>query len=432
MSKPLLAGRELLTRPLGSMVSIDSESLPLGTNPSFEFHYFDISCAANGRLQIPDTSITYAEAPSRARRIVRNGDVLMSTVRPNLKAFAYCNMPEGSYIASTGFAVLRAIEGNDPRYILYSILSDDVARQIESYVVGSNYPAINSSDVKRLQIPDWKPSQQRRIAEILSTVDEAIEQTEALIAKYQQVKAGLMQDLFTRGVTPDGHLRPTHDQAPHRYKESPLGWIPKEWEFAKVGSCINGIDAGKSPDCPDTPASGDQWGVLKVGAIDPEGLREKENKVVIDERLKNSVFIIHENDLLFSRANTVDLVGLVCHLRVNPGNLMLSDKTLRLRPITSRATTRFLFHSLQTSRIRRQIENLATGTSGSMKNISQVGVESLQLVLPRPAEQAVITDRIDALVDSITVMKGEAGKLRQQKKPPHARPPNRSRAREGG
>ncbi len=63
--------------------------------------------------------------------------------------------------------------------------------------------------------------QQRRIAEILSTVDEAIEQTEALIAKYQQIKAGLMHDLFTRGVTPDGHLRPTRTQAPHLLQRIP-------------------------------------------------------------------------------------------------------------------------------------------------------------------------------------------------------------------
>lgn len=128
MSEPLLHGCEVGTRPLGSMVSIDPESLPLGTNPRFEFHYIDISCATNGRLQVPSTSTSYAQAPSRARRIIKNGDVLMSTVRPNLKAFAYCNMPKGNYVASTGFAVLRAIEGNDPQYILYSILSDDVAR----------------------------------------------------------------------------------------------------------------------------------------------------------------------------------------------------------------------------------------------------------------------------------------------------------------
>ncbi len=80
--------------------------------------------------------------------------------------------------------------------------------------------------------------EQRRIAEILSTLDEAIEQTEALIAKHQQIKAGLMHDLFTRGVTPDGHLRPTREQAPDLYKESPLGWIPKEWECLTVDQLL--------------------------------------------------------------------------------------------------------------------------------------------------------------------------------------------------
>jgi type I restriction enzyme S subunit len=71
--------------------------------------------------------------------------------------------------------------------------------------------------------------EQPRIAEILSTVDEAIEQTKAMIAKTQQIKAGLMRDLFTRGVTPDGQLRPPRDEAPHLYQKSPLGWIPKGW-----------------------------------------------------------------------------------------------------------------------------------------------------------------------------------------------------------
>jgi type I restriction enzyme S subunit len=79
---------------------------------------------------------------------------------------------------------------------------------------------------------------QRRIAKILSTLDEAIAQTEALIAKHQQIKAGLMHDLFTRGVTPDGHLRPTREQASDLYKESPLGWIPKEWEVERLGDIL--------------------------------------------------------------------------------------------------------------------------------------------------------------------------------------------------
>lgn len=95
-----------------------------------------------------------------------------------------------------------------------------------------------ATTVKHLSVKDIekanglfpRKAEQRRIAEILSTLDEAIERTEGLIGKLQQIKAGLMHDLFTRGVTPAGHLRPPRDQAPHLYKHSPLGWIPNEWE----------------------------------------------------------------------------------------------------------------------------------------------------------------------------------------------------------
>jgi type I restriction enzyme S subunit len=250
------------------------------------------------------------------------------------------------------------------------------------------------------------------MSEVLSTIDEEIEQTEALIAKYQQIKAGLMQDLFTRGLTSDGRLRPLWSETPRLYETSPLGWLPREWEMASVGSCLVGIDAGKSPECPDTPASGDQWGVLKVGAVDPNGLRENENKVVGDERLYDSAFLVRDNDLLLSRANTIDLVGMVCHVSGNVGNLMLSDKTLRLHPDPARVTTRFLFWALQSSFARRQMENLATGTSGSMKNISQRGLRSIGLPRPEISEQSLITLRLDAAVDTISTLRVSLAKLR--------------------
>ncbi|QAZ67270.1 restriction endonuclease subunit S [Solidesulfovibrio carbinolicus] len=75
---------------------------------------------------------------------------------------------------------------------------------------------------------------QSDIANILSTVDNLIEQTEAAIAKYQSIKQGMMHDLFTRGVDANGHLRPPREEAPELYKESELGWIPKEWEVKQV------------------------------------------------------------------------------------------------------------------------------------------------------------------------------------------------------
>lgn len=95
---------------------------------------------------------------------------------------------------------------------------------------------VPSSFFSKYEITIPEGAFQARIAEILSTLDEAIEQTEALIAKTQQIKAGLMYDLFTCGVTPDGQLRRPREEALQLYKESPLGWIPKEWKVSDAAT----------------------------------------------------------------------------------------------------------------------------------------------------------------------------------------------------
>lgn len=117
--------------------------------------------------------------------------------------------------------------GYDRRFIFYVLDFNMEALGGGSH--GSTMKHIKRGELERYSVRVPPLVQQQRIAEVLTTVDEAIEQTEALIAKMQQVKAGLMHDLFTRGVTPDGKLRPPREEAPDLYKESPLGWIPKEW-----------------------------------------------------------------------------------------------------------------------------------------------------------------------------------------------------------
>lgn len=129
--------------------------------------------------------------------------------------------------------VMRVIAGNSfcQDYIFYCLEH----KNINPFIKGGTRAKLNQSELREILIPNAPEPQQRRIAEILSTLDETIEQTEALIAKMHQVKAGLMHDLFTRGVTPDGHLRPSREQAPDLYKDSPLGWIPKEWDSKSLG-----------------------------------------------------------------------------------------------------------------------------------------------------------------------------------------------------
>jgi type I restriction enzyme S subunit len=259
---------------------------------------------------------------------------------------------------------------------------------------GSGIPHVDKEVLGKLQLFEFVKPEQTKIAEVLSTVDRAIEQTEALIAKQQRIKTGLMQDLLSKGIDEQGNLR---SEATHEFKDSPLGRIPVEWDVSTVGNTLLRIEAGKSPDCPDRPAGAGEWGVLKVSAVHPDGFLSSENKVVLNPLFVNPQYEVHDNDLLISRSNTPQLVGIVCLVRSPQERLMLCDKTLRLVLKPTKTDSRFLFWVLQQPHIRRQIETAATGTSGSMKNISQPAIRSLSISLPTLSEQEYIADRIAAL-----------------------------------
>lgn len=93
---------------------------------------------------------------------------------------------------------------------------------------------INGATVRAHEVPLPSFSEQRAIAQILDTLDTAIHETEAIIAKLKAVKQGLLHDLLTRGIDANGELRPPQSEAPHLYKPSPLGWIPKEWNAPRL------------------------------------------------------------------------------------------------------------------------------------------------------------------------------------------------------
>lgn len=169
---------------------------------------------------------------------VRNGDLLITKDGTIGKVAYVTDCPEKA-VLNSGIFLLRCSDGTYDHRFLYHLLNSPVFEKfLRQNLSGSTINHLYQNVFERFLFPIPKIKLQRRIAKILSTLDEAIEQTEALIAKMQQVKAGLMHDLFTRGVTPDGRLRPTREQAPELYKESPLGWIPKEWDCLTVDQLL--------------------------------------------------------------------------------------------------------------------------------------------------------------------------------------------------
>ena len=127
--------------------------------------------------------------------------------------------------------ILRARNGYKQAFLFYCLEHKDVT----PFIKGGTRAKLNQWELRQVLIPAPPLPQQRKIAAILTTVDRLIEKTEALIAKYQAVKQGMMHDLFTRGVDPHGHLRPPQTEAPNLYKQSELGWVPKEWEVVCLG-----------------------------------------------------------------------------------------------------------------------------------------------------------------------------------------------------
>jgi type I restriction enzyme S subunit len=182
---------------LGDVVDTDPENLSSDTSPNFAFNYIALEDVERGVLRSHSQQIL-ATAPSRARRKLRANDVLVSTVRPNLQShLLFCNQP-GAWICSTGFCVVRCHEGvSHPGYVFFHLFASSVIRQIEALLTGSNYPAINSSDVRALKIPIPHFAEQTAIAAVLADMDAELSALEARRDKTVALKQAMMQELLT-------------------------------------------------------------------------------------------------------------------------------------------------------------------------------------------------------------------------------------------
>jgi type I restriction enzyme S subunit len=224
MSKTLPAGWRECT--VSELADVDPDVLPEATPADYTFSYVDISSVDAGRISPHLVKHHFRGAPSRARKKLRCGDVLFGTVRPNLLPFAHFRR-YGQFVASTGFAVLRAKEGaSDAGFLYQTLYAENVARQVESLVAGSNYPAITTTNVGRLKIvAPVDVNEQREIARILSRVDALIEKNEALMSKRKTFEKALRQTLL--GL-------------------EDLSTLPSGWPLIHIGDEFS-VDAGFTP-----------------------------------------------------------------------------------------------------------------------------------------------------------------------------------------
>lgn len=181
--------------------------------------------------------------------------------------------------------------------------------------------------------------------------------------------------------------QPTHTPRPG-YKRTALGWIPEEWEVVKLEQVIKKLEAGVSVNGEDRPLLNDEIGVLKVSSVSYGILNVNEVKVVEGNERNLAKVNPRKNSILISRANTPELVGATVFVKEDFPNLFLPDKLWQTVFDKKRKVhPLFIFFSLNSDRLRFRISNVATGSSGSMKNISKSSFLSLKLPLPPLPEQ---------------------------------------------
>lgn len=197
--------------PIKAVTSCNDDVLTETTPADFEIEYIEISDVHAAQGIKGSTTYTFSDAPSRARRMLQDGDVLVSTVRTYLRAISQVRSPSENLIASTGFAVLRP-RAVHPGFLGYAVQSEATISEVIARSVGVSYPAINASDLVRIPIPIPSLSDQTAIADILDRetdkIDALVRGAEAAMELLRERRAALISAAVTgkidvRGLVPE-------------------------------------------------------------------------------------------------------------------------------------------------------------------------------------------------------------------------------------
>jgi type I restriction enzyme, S subunit len=269
---------------------------------------------------------------------------------------------------------------------------------------GSGIPHVDKDIFLRHKIQELDKKEQTQIAKVLGTIDRAIAQTEALIAKHQRIKTGLMQDLLTRGIDKHGQLR---DPSTHGFKSTPLGIIPDEWDVAEIQTKLSSIIdyRGKTPR---KTASG-TWLItarnVRDGYLSPEP-KEFIATETYDEWMTRG--IPSPGDVLFTTEAPMGFVARIPHGKVAVGQRIL---TLVAHPTV--LDSDFLFWLLHWENTKERLKLMTTGST--VTGIKQAVFKKVIMQFPKTDEQQSISNILNSANKKIESIQTELSKLRRLK-----------------
>ena len=372
--------------PLKHCIAFRSDSLSEGTNPDYWFSYVDIGSVTACSGVTGYAEMAFRDAPSRARKRVRRGDTIVSTVRTYLKAIARIEDDE-DVIVSTGFAVLEPCEF-DSLYLTFLICSDLVCEEIERRSWGIAYPAISETSMSSIIVPIPPLFEQQLIADHLrrasAKLDSACSVLERQLQTLDDYRKALIQETVTKG------LDLTVDMKPSGYEY--LGSIPSTWGMSPLlylGEMQNGISK-------DGDSFGSGYPFVSYGDVyrnvflprAVEGLVESNS----EERYRYSV---KKNDAFFTRTSeTIDEIGFASVCLESIENATFAGFLIRFRPNTCKLNMRFAAYYFRSENLRAYFAREMVSVTRA--SLSQNLLGRLVVPLPPLDEQERIANYLDS------------------------------------
>jgi type I restriction enzyme S subunit len=345
--------------------------------------------------------------------------VLVSKLNPRKPRVAVVENPSQRTCSSTEFICYQPKQKEDClRFWGAYFSSNEFSGRLARIAVGSTNSHTRASPRETLSwlVPEIRFEEKQSIAQIFDTLNISIHETEAIIAKLEAVRKGLLHDLLTRGIGADGELRPPQSEAPHLYKKSPLSWIPHEWELISLGAIVR-----RSKGILQTGPFGSQLhaheyvadGIPVIMPQDMVGGFLSEAKIArINSNKVNSLarHRVQLNDLVFSRRGDLSLC--VAILEKNRGWLC-GTGCLLARFSKKEIDGKWLALVYQQPFVQVQVNGRAVGSTMANMNTSILG----SLVIGRPTlqEQKEVTRRVSCLKQRISLENDVLQKLWKQK-----------------
>lgn len=293
---------------------------------------------------------------------------------------------EKKVIVSPLYNVFSVSPNLERQYLYYYLKSDFVLQRIKAVATGSVRDNLKLSMLYEFPIELPKLENQRKIVKILDKVSDVVEKKEQELEQLDTFVKSRFVELFGDPIK-----------------------NPKGWEVVKLSECLERIDNGKSFTCDSNAREGVFPAILKLSAATYGDYRPYENKALLDEKQFVESVEVHRGDLLFTRKNTPDLVGMAAYVFETPEKLMMPDLIFRL-VTNERMTPTFLWQLINNREFRPAIQGISGGSAKSMSNISKERLKNIEVICPPISEQK----KLEGVLEQVDKSKSKIQKSLQE------------------